>query len=146
MCSSNFIIIGSPGGALDCSTLYDRKMFLGKKSCSSVNLFSYVWKLKFLSSFLSFISCFVSFRKPEYRYHVKHVTFSDYRVKQEIPIINSEGSVCERLVNKRYATRLEFSQRGKIGVCLLLYSFFFLYLRSAMLITAITVRLKFRLL
>lgn len=53
--------------------------------------------------------------KPEYRYHVKHVTFSDYRVKQEIPIINSEGTVCERLVNKRYATRLEFSQRGKIG-------------------------------
>ena len=51
----------------------------------------------------------------KYVYHVQHISFSDYRVKQEVPVANDNGTVCQRLVNKRYATRIEFTQAGKIG-------------------------------
>ena len=46
---------------------------------------------------------------------MRRVSYSDYRLKQEIPIANQQGRVCERIVNKRYAVRLEFHQGGKIG-------------------------------
>lgn len=53
---------------------------------------------------------------PEYTYQVRRVLYSDYRLKQEIPMPNSEGRICERLIKKRYAVRMEFHQGGKIGM------------------------------
>lgn len=50
-----------------------------------------------------------------YKYRVDHVRYSDYKVKQEIPIVYSNGSTCARIVNKRFGPRLEFQQVGKIG-------------------------------
>jgi len=52
---------------------------------------------------------------PEYTYHVRRVPYSDYRLKQEIPIANKDGNICERIIKKRYAVRIEFHQGGKIG-------------------------------
>ena len=65
-------------------------------------------------------SCFWNFlqflyRQISYSYRVCHIPFSDYRGKQELPIPKFDGTVTERIVKKRYATRLEFSQTGKIG-------------------------------
>ena len=54
-------------------------------------------------------------RRTSYSYHVQHVPYSDYRVKQEIPIVSNNGSICQRIVYKRYGARLEFQQIGKIG-------------------------------
>ena len=50
-----------------------------------------------------------------YTYRVQHVPLTDYRVKQEIPVVAANGSACSRLVNKRFGVRLEFHQVGKIG-------------------------------
>ena len=60
---------------------------------------------------------------PEYRFIVKQLPYSDYKVKQEIPVI--EGSRfanlenvtkhSQRIVRKRFSTRIEFSQTGRIG-------------------------------
>ena len=50
-----------------------------------------------------------------YTYRVQHVPLTDYRVKQEIPVVSANGSACQRIVNKRFGPRLEFHQVGKIG-------------------------------
>ena len=52
----------------------------------------------------------------EYSYSVEHNTYSDYRVKQELPIALPNGTICKRVVIKRYGVRLEFFQVGKIGI------------------------------
>jgi len=57
----------------------------------------------------------VGTNKMSYSYHVRHIPYSDYRVKQEIPIPDQEGNINQRVVLKRYTTRIEFSQIGKIG-------------------------------
>ncbi|XP_002155519.1 P2X receptor E isoform X1 [Hydra vulgaris] len=53
--------------------------------------------------------------KTEYTYSVEHNLYSDYRIKQELPIALPNGTICKRVVIKRYAVRIEFVQVGKIG-------------------------------
>jgi len=60
---------------------------------------------------------------PRYKFIVQRLPYSDYKVKQEIPIF--EGSRFEnlhngsrrnrRIVKKRFSVRIEFSQAGRIG-------------------------------
>ena len=61
------------------------------------------------------------YRQISYSYRVFHIPFSDYRGKQELPIPKLDGTVTERIVKKRYAVRIEFSQTGKIGGSFLLF-------------------------
>ena len=54
---------------------------------------------------------------------VRRIPYSDYKVKQEIPVIDSykfdnvhnASSLHRRIVRKRFATKVEFTQSGKIG-------------------------------
>ena len=71
--------------------------------------------------FLLFFSFFR--RVPEYRYIVRRIPYSDYKVKQELPVIEENrfesvhnmSMVQRRVVRKRFCVRVEFIQGGKIG-------------------------------
>ena len=66
---------------------------------------------------------FCNCRSPRYKFIVQRLPYSDYKVKQEIPIFESstfenlhnDSRRNRRIVRKRFSVRIEFSQAGRIG-------------------------------